>query len=151
MGPNIRAAAAGLIVLAGTHASAGPERPPVRLPASAERLSIVVFQDAWILLGKMGERYDASLPTAGAIHWYTFEMPADGVIYLQNFSTEQNYSTLDLLDAKGYDPDPESWLDGADPRRVFNGRLRKGQYFIRITCPQGCPQTVVTELARFEK
>jgi hypothetical protein len=147
----MRACVTGLVLLAGTGAPAGADRTPARLPASAERLAIVVFQDVWILQGRMGERYEASLPSKGAVHWYTFEMPADGVIYLQNFATEQNFSTLDLLDAKGYDPDPASWMENIGSRRAFNGRVQKGRYFIRIACPKGCAEPVVTELARFEE
>jgi len=122
----------------------------VALPRSATRLEIVVFQEAWVLQGRMGERYRADLPNASQTLWYTFTMPKDGVIYLQNYSTEANYSTLELFDSSGKDPDPTSWTDSA-PRRVFNGRIRKGQYYVRIRCPKGCRETVVTELARFEE
>jgi hypothetical protein len=123
---------------------------PVALPKSATRLDIVVFQDSWVLEGRMGERYRADLPNANQTLWYTFTMPKDGIIYLQNFSTDDNYSTLELFDSSGMDPDPASWWDRAPPR-VFNGRIRKGQYYLRITCPKGCKKAVVTELARFEE
>jgi len=137
-------------LLAAVFPVAQADRKPITLPQTAKRIEIVVFQDAWMLVGRMGERYRVDLPKASDTLWYTFEMPKDGVIYLQNLSTEQNYSTLELFDSKGYDPDPGSWLENR-PRRVFNGRIPKGQYFLRISCPKGCKEPVVTELARFEQ
>ena len=122
----------------------------VALPRSATIIEIVVFQDSWMLQGRMGERYRADLPKANQTLWYTFTMPKDGVIYLQNYSTEENYSTLDLFNSSGKDPDPASWT-GSASRRVFNGRIAKGQYYVRISCPKGCKEAVVTELARFEE
>src|SRR5262245_47868315 len=85
MAPAGRAYVAALHLVAGTTAAGTADRTRAQLPTSAERLTIVVFKDAWVLLGKMGERYNASLPSTGAVHWYTFEMPVEGVIYLQNF------------------------------------------------------------------
>jgi hypothetical protein len=137
---------AGVLCLVATQAAS----QSVALPRSATRIEIAVFKDSWTLEGRIGGRYSADLPNPNQTLWYTFTMPKDGVIFLQNYSTEKNYSTLELFDSRGKDPDPTSWLDSA-PRRAFNGRIRKGDYYLRIMCPKGCKEAVVTELARFEE
>ena len=82
--------------------------------------------------------------------WYSFKLEDDLVIYAQHYGNEENYASVELLD-KAFKTIAKSNDEERTERLIYNGKLKRGNYFIKVTSVANNGKPFKIELCKFSK